>query len=81
MGDPVSNLEHLGTHVSGSLEHARSGADADASAARVRERLVRGEGRNRAAAGGGLRVRRGAILGALAVAAALGVALNRRRRR
>ncbi len=70
MGDHV-NLDRLGGHVSGSLEQARTSRDV---AARVRARLAAGEGRARVRHGvrpglGPLRLRKGAALAALAVAA------------
>jgi transmembrane sensor len=66
MGDPV-NLGRLGGHVSGSLEQARTSRD---GGARVRARLAAGEGRARVRPGLlPLRLRKGAVLAALAVAA------------
>jgi hypothetical protein len=69
MGNTMNGLDRLGSHVSGSLEQARNRADA---AARVRARLARGErpaGARTTAPRA--RVRRGAVLGALAMAAAV----------
>lgn len=72
MGNTMNGLDRLGSHVSGSLEQARSRADA---AARVRARLVHGTRRARArTAAPRARVRRGVVLGALAMAAAMLVA-------
>jgi hypothetical protein len=66
MGEHM-NLDRLGGHVSGSLEQVRAKNDA---ASRVRAKLARGEGRSRtSAAPPRLRIRKGAVLGALAVAA------------
>ena len=68
MGEHV-NLDRLGSHVSGSLEQLRTRSDA---AARVRAKLAGGEGRarrtNRTVASR-IRIRKSAVLGALAVAA------------
>lgn len=68
MGEHM-NLDRLGTHVSASLEQAREKNDA---ASRVRARLARGEARTRVSPmAPRIRIRTGALLGALAVAATL----------
>lgn len=65
MGEHLNGLEQLGGHVAGSLEQARAESPA---AARVRSRLLRGEAR---APEPPVRIRRGAVLGALALAASV----------
>jgi len=66
MGEHV-NLDRLGGHVSGSLEQLRTRSDA---AARVRAKLAAGAGRSRVnSLPSRIRIRKSAVLGALAVAA------------
>ena len=68
MGEHV-NLDRLGGHVSGSLEQLRTRGDA---AARVRARLAAGEDRARVRPiASSIRLRKGAVLGALALAATI----------
>lgn len=70
MGEHMNGLPRLGAHVAGSLEHARTDTNA---AERVRARLARGEA---PAPKAPVRIRRGAVLGALALAAALLLAIT-----
>lgn len=68
MGEHMNGLPRLGAHVAASLEQARQASAASTAADRVRARLADGEA---PAPKAPVRVRRGAVLGALALAAAL----------